>query len=69
MSAVRGRGIIFVNANVFHNATPHLHAVRFRTGGEAFTALLIMAIGSTMLTVPVVHPKLKALKSLVGKAS
>jgi Kef-type K+ transport system membrane component KefB len=36
---------------------------------EAFTALLIMAIGSTMLTVPVVHPKLKALKSLVGKAS
>lgn len=33
--------------------------------GEAFTALLIMAVASTMLTVPAVHPRLQALKALV----
>jgi Kef-type K+ transport system membrane component KefB len=32
-----------------------------------FTALLLMAIASTMLTVPVVYPKLQRLKSLIGK--
>ncbi len=34
---------------------------------ETFTALLLMAIASTMLTVPVVYPKLQRLKSLMGK--
>lgn len=33
-----------------------------------FTALLLMAIGSTMLTVPVVAPKLKRVMGLVAKA-
>jgi Kef-type K+ transport system membrane component KefB len=36
---------------------------------ETFTALLLMAVGSTMLTVPVVYPKLNSLKSLVNKAA
>lgn len=34
---------------------------------ETFTALLLMAIASTILTVPVVYPKLQRLKSLIGK--
>jgi Kef-type K+ transport system membrane component KefB len=34
-----------------------------------FTALLMMAIGSTMLTVPVVYPKLKRAAALVFKVS
>jgi Kef-type K+ transport system membrane component KefB len=34
---------------------------------ETFTALLLMAIASTMLTVPVVFPKLQRLKSLMDK--
>jgi Kef-type K+ transport system membrane component KefB len=34
---------------------------------ETFTALLLMAIASTMLTVPVVYPKLHRLKSLINK--
>jgi Kef-type K+ transport system membrane component KefB len=34
-----------------------------------FTALLLMAVGSTMLTVPVVAPKLRGLKSLIYKTS
>ncbi|HEX7560540.1 MAG TPA: cation:proton antiporter [Usitatibacter sp.] len=32
---------------------------------ETFTALLLMAVGSTMLTVPVVSPKLAKMKALV----
>jgi Kef-type K+ transport system membrane component KefB len=36
---------------------------------EAFTALLIMAVGSTMLTVPIVHPKLHASKNLAAGTS
>jgi Kef-type K+ transport system membrane component KefB len=32
---------------------------------ETFTALLLMAIGSTMLTVPMVYPKLQRLKTLI----
>lgn len=32
---------------------------------ETFTALLIMAVASTMLTVPVVSPKLQRMKDLV----
>lgn len=36
---------------------------------ETFTALLLMAIASTMLTVPVVHPKLQRLKSLIFKSN
>jgi Kef-type K+ transport system membrane component KefB len=35
---------------------------------ETFTALLVMAIGSTMLTVPIVTPKLKQLAGLRTKA-
>ncbi len=34
---------------------------------ETFTALLLMAIASTMLTIPVVYPKLQRLKSLIFK--
>jgi Kef-type K+ transport system membrane component KefB len=34
---------------------------------EAFTALLLMAVASTMLTIPVVYPKLQSLKSLLFK--
>ena len=36
---------------------------------ETFTALLLMAVGSTMLTTPVVTPQLKRLKYLFNKAS
>ena len=38
---------------------------------ETFTALLLMAIGSTMLTIPVVHPKLNRAQNrgLVNQAS
>ncbi len=38
---------------------------------ETFTALLLMAVGSTMLTVPVVHPKLNRVqhRGLVNQAS
>ncbi|NVM79460.1 Kef-type K+ transport system membrane component KefB [Duganella sp. SG902] len=38
---------------------------------ETFTALLLMAAGSTMLTIPVVHPKLNRAQNrgLVGQAS
>jgi Kef-type K+ transport system membrane component KefB len=34
---------------------------------ETFTALLLMAVGSTMLTVPVVAPRLKAMAGLARK--
>ena len=34
---------------------------------ESFTALLLMAIASTMLTVPAVYPKLQRMKSLILK--
>ena len=33
-----------------------------------FTALLLMAVGSTMLTVPQVIPRLQRLKGLLSKA-
>ena len=36
---------------------------------ETFTALLLMAVASTMLTVPVVSPKLERLKSVVTQAA
>ena len=36
---------------------------------ETFTALLLMAVASTMLTVPLVTPKLAALRSLAGRAA
>ena len=36
---------------------------------ETFTALLLMAVASTMLTVPVVSPKLQRLKSIVTQAA
>ena len=35
---------------------------------EAFTALLLMAVASTMLTVPVVTPKLKRMNDIVGRS-
>jgi len=35
---------------------------------ETFTALLLMAVVSTMLTVPVVYPKLQKLKSLIFRS-
>jgi Kef-type K+ transport system membrane component KefB len=35
---------------------------------DTFTALLLMAIGSTMLTIPMVHPKLEKLKSMIHQA-
>ena len=36
---------------------------------ETFTALLLMAIGSTMLTVPMVYPKLRRVAQLILKTS
>ncbi|MDH0867297.1 cation:proton antiporter [Mitsuaria sp. GD03876] len=36
---------------------------------ETFTALLLMAVGSTMLTVPVVAPRLARIRALVFRAS
>jgi Kef-type K+ transport system membrane component KefB len=36
---------------------------------ETFTALLLMAVGSTMLTIPVVAPRLARIKELVFRAS
>ena len=36
---------------------------------ETFTALLLMAVGSTMLTVPVVAPRLARIRELVFRAS
>jgi Kef-type K+ transport system membrane component KefB len=36
---------------------------------ETFTALLLMAIGSTMLTIPIVTPKLKRLASIIYKSN
>jgi Kef-type K+ transport system membrane component KefB len=35
---------------------------------ETFTALLLMAVGSTMLTVPVVAPMLKRMEGLLRKS-
>jgi len=36
---------------------------------ETFTALLLMAVASTMLTVPMVAPKLARLQSLIRRAA
>ena len=36
---------------------------------ETFTALLLMAIASTMLTVPVVYPKLQKMRELIFRSS
>ena len=36
---------------------------------ETFTALLLMAVASTMLTVPMVAPKLAKLRELIGRGS
>lgn len=35
---------------------------------ETFTALLLMAIASTMLTVPVVAPRLQCMKEIIFRA-
>lgn len=35
---------------------------------ETFTALLLMAVASTMLTVPVVYPKLQRMKALISRS-
>jgi Kef-type K+ transport system membrane component KefB len=37
--------------------------------GEAFTATLLMAVASTMLSVPVVTPRLKKLASVISRSS
>ena len=37
--------------------------------GAAFTALLLMAVASTMLTVPIATPKLRRLRALISKAA
>jgi Kef-type K+ transport system membrane component KefB len=36
---------------------------------ETFTALLLMAVASTMLTIPIVAPKLRRMKHLILKAT
>ena len=36
---------------------------------ETFTALLLMAVASTMLTVPVVSPKLERMKHVIGEVA
>ena len=36
---------------------------------ETFTALLLMAVASTMLTIPVVTPMLHRLKSVLSRSS
>jgi len=36
---------------------------------ETFTALLLMAVASTMLTTPMVTPKLKQMIGLAGRSS
>jgi len=36
---------------------------------ETFTALLMMAVASTMLTVPVVFPKLQRIKELIFRST
>ena len=36
---------------------------------DAFTALLLMAVGSTMLTVPMVTPRLKRAAAAIEKGS
>jgi hypothetical protein len=35
---------------------------------ETFTALLLMAVISTMLTVPMVAPRLKEARELIGRS-
>jgi hypothetical protein len=35
---------------------------------ETFTALLLMAVASTMLTVPVVSPKLERMKEIIFRS-
>jgi hypothetical protein len=35
---------------------------------ETFTALLLMAVASTMLTVPIVSPKLARMKEIVFRS-
>jgi hypothetical protein len=51
--------IIFVNILLDNNIITN----------ETFTALLLMAIGSTMLTIPVVTPKLKRLANIIYKSN
>ena len=36
---------------------------------ETFTALLLMAIASTMLTIPVVSPKLQRMKEIIFRST
>jgi hypothetical protein len=36
---------------------------------DVFTALFLMAIGSTMLTIPIVTPKLRSMEALIFKRS
>jgi len=50
---------------VFANVLLDKHII----SSDTFTALLLMAVGSTMLTVPVVAPRLARIKALVLRAS
>jgi Kef-type K+ transport system membrane component KefB len=49
--------IIFVNVLLDRNLITN----------EMFTALLLMAVGSTMLTIPVVSPLLRRMEQIIGK--
>jgi Kef-type K+ transport system membrane component KefB len=51
--------IIFVNVLLDKNLISN----------ETFTALLLMALASTMLTVPIVAPRLRQAQELIGRAA
>lgn len=36
---------------------------------ETFTALLLMAVGSTMMTIPMVYPKLQSMREIIARAA
>lgn len=54
------KGLIMI---VFANVLLDRHIIT----AESFTALLLLAVGSTMLTVPVVAPLLKRMNALIGR--
>ena len=50
--------IVFVNVLLDKQLITH----------ESFTALLLMAVASSMLTIPVVSPKLQRMQELIFRA-
>jgi hypothetical protein len=50
---------------IFANILLDKHVI----ASEMFTALLLMAVGSTMLTVPVVTPMLRRVARIVGNTA